>query len=393
MTRIFGVWLIVGILAGLAPVASAEQSPGTVLQSVLTVEEGGRTLVTIQADGPLPMPTHDLVDRPPRIYLDLTDVRPKATVALGTPAVGIVARARVALHSVNPTVTRVVLDLTRRETYRVDSDERHLGRIRILVGAASGTATVTPPARSPSPVPPTTVPGPRPAPAPAAPVSNTPTAPSAPVSTPPAATIGKPAPVVIPRNPAPVAPPATGAFVPPASPPASASAPVSAPPPPPPPPPASSPSPAAPATGPSRIERRPTLTTQTPARPALPAGEVNAYRRQLSGALERLQARRAIIASIDANEEVAPPALVTASEDFNDLRKILTAIKPSAAVKATHELLVATCNLGAMAVSLRVEVEHDNRPDRRGNAASAAAGALMFFDLACADLGCGKPAR
>jgi len=120
---------------------------------------------------------------------------------------------------------------------------------------------------------------------------------------------------------------------------------------------------------------------------------VDAYRQQLSGALERLQARRAIVASIDANEDVAPPALVTALEEFSDLRRILTAIKPSAAVKPTHELLVASCNLGAMAVSMRLDPAQDNRQNRRGNAASAAAGSLMFFDLACADLGCGKPAR
>ena len=384
MNRTYGAWLIVGMFAGLTPVASAEQSTGVVLQSVQTVDEGGRTLVTIQADGPLPMPTHDLVDGPPRIYLDLTGVRPKTAGMREILALGAVRRARVALHSINPNVTRVVLDLIRRETYRVDSDERHLGRIRVLVGPASGPATAVPPARerTPSPVPPaaappapvSSVPAPTigspvpniPAPTLGKPVTNVP-APTIgkPVPNAPAPAIGKPVPPLPAGNAGPVAPPAPGAVVPPPP----------------------------PATGPSRLQRRPTLTTQAPARPALPPQEVDAYRQQLAGALQRMEMQRAIVASIDANEEIAPPALATASQDFGDIRKILAAIKPSAVVRPTHELLIASCNLGAVAVNLRFEAERDGRPDRRGNAASAAAGALMFFDLACVDLGCSKAPR
>jgi hypothetical protein len=54
----------------------------------------------------------------------------------------------------------------------------------------------------------------------------------------------------------------------------------------------------------------------------------------------------------------------------------------------THELLLASCTLGATASRLGIEASRDRNQDVRKNAASAAAGALMFFDRACADLGC-----
>ena len=95
-----------------------EQSPGTLLQSVQSVEEGARTLVTIQANGPLPMPTYDLVeDRPdlPRPYgREARDNRD----ASDTGGWRRHTRARRTALS-RSDVTRVVLDLTRRETYHV----------------------------------------------------------------------------------------------------------------------------------------------------------------------------------------------------------------------------------------------------------------------------------
>jgi len=59
----------------------------------------------------------------------------------------------------------------------------------------------------------------------------------------------------------------------------------------------------------------------------------------------------------------------------------------------THELLLASCTLGATATRLGVEASRDKNEDSRKNAASAAAGALMFFDRACGDLGCPRPAQ
>ena len=106
-----------------------------------------------------------------------------------------------------------------------------------------------------------------------------------------------------------------------------------------------------------------------------------------------MEMQRRVVAAIDANEEIAPPALATASQEFGDLRRFLATIKPTPVIKSTHELLIASCNLGAVAVNLRIDSQVGSRPEQRGNAASAAAGALMFFDLACVDLGCNRAPR
>ncbi|MEO8680814.1 MAG: hypothetical protein ABI665_17315 [Vicinamibacterales bacterium] len=320
-------WLVVLAFAALTPLSAAAQS-GTVLQSVQAVADGGMTLVIIQADGALPVPTHNFLDSPPRIYLDLSGVRPRIKGTPETAAGGAVTRARVGLYSANPDVTRVVLDLPRRETYRVDAEARHLGRIRILVGPESGRT--------------------------------------------PAAPAGISAPRLPAGSATPVAPPAAvpGAFVPPPPP----SAPLA-----------------------SRSARQPMLTPQVSARPRLPASEIQRYRRQLSGALERMEAPRSIVVSIDADEEIPPPTLATAAEELKELRRTLEAIKPSDAVKPAHELLIASCTTGAVAVDLRI-ANANSANQKRGviaasAAASAAAGSLMFFELACADLGCNRASR
>jgi hypothetical protein len=59
-------------------------------------------------------------------------------------------------------------------------------------------------------------------------------------------------------------------------------------------------------------------------------------------------------------------------------------------MSASHEQLVAACTLGATATRLGIEASRDQNPETRKNAASAAAGALMFFDRACSELGCGR---
>lgn len=332
MSKKYGAWLVVVTLTGLTPVSVATQSTGTILQSVQAVEEGGRILVTLQANGPLPLPTFDLVDGPPRIYLDLAGVRPQTAGTPAGPPGGVVTRTRVALHSASPSITRVVLDLTRRETYRVDADERHLGRIRILVGSEAGPPRAAVPAargRIALPGPPASV-NPKP-------VSGVPTP-----------TPGIPAPVVAVPSPSTATP---------------------------------------------RVARKPILSSPVSARPVLPTREIEMYRQQLSGALERMQARRSVVVSIDVGEYVGADALSSAAREFTDIRRILETIKPSSTVSATHGLLMASCTLGAVAANLRIDAERMNSPEPRGNAASAAAGALMFFDLACGDLACNRAPR
>ena len=77
--------------------------------------------------------------------------------------------------------------------------------------------------------------------------------------------------------------------------------------------------------------------------------------------------------------------------EFSAVRRVLDGIKPSESMEPTHELLLASCTLGATATRLGSEATRDKDQATRKNAASAAAGALMFFDRVCADLGCLRP--
>jgi hypothetical protein len=130
---------------------------------------------------------------------------------------------------------------------------------------------------------------------------------------------------------------------------------------------------------------------QTQTRPPLPPGEAEVYRMQLSGVLERIAAQRALLRSIDAGENIAVDTLTAAAKDFRDLRRVLDRVEPSSVVRPTHDLLISSCALGSQAVSLRMEAAVDRSPERQRNASSAAAGAMMLFDLACASIGCGNP--
>ena len=120
----------------------------------------------------------------------------------------------------------------------------------------------------------------------------------------------------------------------------------------------------------------------------LPVSEIVNYRRQLAGALERIEARRAVVAAIDLDQSVAAEMLASTAEDFRILRRILEATKPSAVARPTHDLLIAACELGAGAASLRSDADRNKDLQVRRNAASAAAGALMLLDRACTALGC-----
>jgi hypothetical protein len=110
----------------------------------------------------------------------------------------------------------------------------------------------------------------------------------------------------------------------------------------------------------------------------------------LSGALERLEAQQPIVILIDAEGSISSEALQAALTEFTNVRRLLDGIKPSEALSQTHDMLIASCTLGATATRLGMEAARDQNQDARKNAASAAAGALMFFDRACADLGCAR---
>ncbi len=332
------------------------------VQSVITMNDRGTIVVVIEADGPLPIPTPGFADTPPpRMFLDFVGVTPKRRGMVTSPGSGVVRQTRIALYADN--VTRVVLDLVKVAEYRIDASERKLGRIRIIFAAqaAAGGPGVTPP------IPPAVHPL---QPDPALPlpetITSTPTTAKAPS---------------VPASPAPRPSAAAPAMAPP----------MTAPPPPVPKPSATPPAPTA-HTEATTARQRP-VYTPPPLAPKPPSREVERYRQRLSGALERLEAQQPIVTLLDAEGAISMEALQAAFEEFTSVRRMLDGIKPSDPMTSAHELLLASCTMGATATRLGLDASRDRNEQMRKNAASAAAGALMFFDRACAELGCGRPSQ
>jgi len=140
------------------------------------------------------------------------------------------------------------------------------------------------------------------------------------------------------------------------------------------------------------LARSPVLSPEAPRAP-LPTREVEVYRKQTYGELARMSALRALVARIDAGENVGSETLATAAQEFTDLRRKLEAVRPSAVLAVTHDLLMTSCTLGAMASRLGMDAALAGNPETRQHAQSAAAGSMMLFDRACADLGCTRAPR
>jgi hypothetical protein len=104
--------------------------------------------VVIEGSGALPEPASGALLNPARIYLDLSDVLSNATVQPVVPN-PVVSRIRVAQHSASPLVTRVVLDLIRSTTYRIDSSARSQGRVVVVLGVPGSQPPTSSPVREP----------------------------------------------------------------------------------------------------------------------------------------------------------------------------------------------------------------------------------------------------
>lgn len=322
------VWL--GVLAWFSAPHVSAQAGSPALQSVQAAVEGNMTVVTVTADGPLPEPSSGIAATPPpRLFFDFTEVRPLAGVAgrmIRLPGGGAVSGIRVALFSTNPIVTRVVLDLTRLEPFSLKVEDQASGRIRIVLGSPPAVTAAAPAAPAPAPA----------APTPAPPILTLPAPAPLPVMPP----IKDRAPAE-PAIPAPPDPPRRGA----------------------------------PAAEPSG------------GRPA--PGAVDLYRRQLAGSIEQVASHRSVIAAIDLEGNVTLPTLQAALTELKSLKAKLETFTPSDELRPTHDLLLASCGLGVTAVGLRLDAELGRDATAGRNAASAAAGALMLLDRACAVLGCG----
>jgi hypothetical protein len=123
------------------------------LQAVrIVTTANGPTAVVIEGDRPLPSPFIGVVtEGPPRIYFDFTGV---VTDTTGIRAEGDpwIRRVRVAIHSQDPLVTRVVIDLFRATPHSVDANQPSPSQFVVSVGGGG-------------PRPPVPAPKPRPAPA------------------------------------------------------------------------------------------------------------------------------------------------------------------------------------------------------------------------------------
>lgn len=303
----------VGCLIALATGSSGQTASraDTTLRGITVVPTGDGTAVVIEAHGALPQPSSGFANNPARVYLDFNDVLPGSAVP---PIVEnpLVRRVRVAEHNPSPLVTRVVIDLVKTTTYRIDSSNRNQGRIVVLLGSADSAAL--PPAQTP------------------------------PARQSPVATKSQPPPQ-----------PASGAS-----------------------------SPARGVAG-GASPQTPAPTASSPG----PAPEY-AYGVRVSAALVRLHALRPLLESIDRQADPLQGNPDVAVGEFEEIGKLLAAIKPPRSREGTHALLQRACTMGARAVRMRQDGARTTDPTAALNAASAAAGALMMLDRANQDLAGGK---
>ena len=82
-----------------------------------------------------------------------------------------------------------------------------------------------------------------------------------------------------------------------------------------------------------------------------------------------------------------------AVNELDRIQKDLSAVDPPETLRSQHDLLLQSARLGLMAVRLREEAQSAD-PGALRNSASAAAGAILTLDRACAAVGCpGLPGR
>jgi hypothetical protein len=347
--------------------AQAQASPLIILTSVQVLRDGQIAIVSIEADGPLPLPATGVVDSPPRFFLDFPGViaGTRGTAGDGSP---FVSRVRVALHSASPPVTRVVIDLARPQPVKVETEGREAGRIRIVVGGpgeAARAEAAAPPREAPStpaliPVPPL----PPETPAKRLPPSEPRVRPEEP---PPARPVETPPPPKSQPQPAMPQPEQSKAPPPPLKPVAATARPETAPTAPPP----------VYAAGPSR----------SGAKPAQP--DLDRYKEQVGVALNQLRGRRTLLTVIDQQDPKPPDDLGAARAEFSAVIRSLAGARPAAAMLPTHDVLVRAASLALMAATLRDDLGGRADPTTIRNASSAAAGALLLLDRVCIEIGCG----
>ena len=302
---------------------SARGPVPSVIRSVRTeTAKDGSTTIVVEATAALPEPSAGVAATPPP-RIYLDFTDVLPELNLQPVApTDTVKAVRVAEHSASPLVTRVVINLVKATAYRVDSSARAQGRVAVVLGAPSSGAAAPPATTGQA--------------KPSAPATATPS----------------------PKTPPATAPPSAAAQPPPRASPTT---------------PGAAPNPGSQPSAPSAAPRR------------SDAAE-NQYGVRISSALVRLHALRPLLEAIDRRADSIPGDLNAAAAEFDSIGKLLSGIKPPASREGTHALLLRTCTLGARAVGMRQEASATKDAAKGWDAASAAAGAMMMFDKANADL-------
>ena len=336
-----------GIRTSAAQVPATPETPkaprGTTIKSIKIDRSGDVWVVKIEADGPLPAPTIGELDAPARVFLDFSGVSTRTTAVQGIAGAPVV-RVRSAVNTASPLVSRVVIDLAFKQPIRTEDKQIETGRFNVLVGEVAPTSAEA---------------------SPSAKATGTPGAePPAPIADRPAATTERPTPgpvISVPVGIPPVNP------LPPQA------------------------RPAPPETTPESGLPSPPGASPVPARsttPPVPARDAERYLEQISATLTRYRKLRPTLTTIDRQDPKLPEDLSSVREECAAVLRALTAYRPSDALRPTHDLLVRSASFALMATTLRNDAGTRAEPEKMRNAASAAAGALLLLDRACAELGC-----
>jgi hypothetical protein len=112
------------------------------------------------------------------------------------------------------------------------------------------------------------------------------------------------------------------------------------------------------------------------------------YKRQIAPALDRLRLQQPLLMSLEGSEPQTVDRVQLAAEELERLRQELIAIRSPESLRPQHDMLFQSTTLALMGMRLTLEALRTSDPATLRNAASAAAGATLLLDRACAELAC-----
>ena len=143
--RTLRVCLLTALTIGFTPVGdpvwtSAQTEPArNALVEVSLMSSDDHVVVGLVGIHALSGEVHEIRTAPFRVFVDFFNVVPRVDAVTPVNRGG-VRQVRVALNQNDPPVTRVVLDLTHRSSYRVEEDP-HDREFRIIIGSAAALTT------------------------------------------------------------------------------------------------------------------------------------------------------------------------------------------------------------------------------------------------------------